>query len=200
MRETKLMVFAKTPRAGTVKTRLAASIGAKAACDAYLLLVESLLRRIEKLDRVEVRFTPDDGASEISPWLRKTWSVRPQGPGDLGERLKRAFQDALAERKLPTVVIGSDCPYVTVEDIEAAWLALESNDLVVGPAADGGYWLIGLSAPQPSLFKEIPWSTDRVFQKTLARAQAAGLRVHILRELTDVDTESQWREFLEQTA
>ena len=197
MLDEKLIVFAKTPRVGTVKTRLAASIGEVAACDAYRLMVDTLLGRIKPLDHVELRFTPDDGASEARQWLRKTWRARPQGPGNLGERLQNAFEAAFLQGTRRAVVIGSDCPYVTPEDIEAAWAALNTNDLVLGPSSDGGYWLIGLRAPQPSLFDEIPWSTNRVFQETFSRAKAASLRVHILRELIDVDSEAQWREFLE---
>ena len=196
IRDEKLIVFAKTPRAGTVKTRLAESIGEAAAGDAYRLLVDTLLRRIERLVHVELRITPDDGITEAHQWLRRTWLTLPQGPGNLGERLQRAFEAAFVEGTRRAVVIGSDCPYVTPEDIEAAWLALTTNDLVLGPSTDGGYWLIGLSALQPSLFDDIPWSTDRVFQETLSRAKNAGLRVHRLRELTDVDTEPQWREFI----
>jgi rSAM/selenodomain-associated transferase 1 len=196
MPEEKLIVFAKTPRAGSVKTRLAASIGQVAACDAYRHLVDLLLRRIERLENVDLRISPDDGANEALPWLRKTWRSLPQGTGDLGERLQRGFAAAFAENAQRVVVIGSDCPSVKPEDIEAAWLALKETDLVLGPSTDGGYWLIGLRTSQPSLFEGISWSSDRVLQETLARTKAAGLRVHLLRELTDVDAEPQWREFL----
>jgi glycosyltransferase A (GT-A) superfamily protein (DUF2064 family) len=85
---------------------------------------------------------------------------------------------------------------VTAADIEQAWLALEEHDLVLGPATDGGYWLIALQQPQPSLFHDIPWSSEHVLQETLQRATAAGLRVHQLRTLSDVDTAEDWRALL----
>jgi uncharacterized protein len=192
----KLIVFVKAPRIGAVKTRLARSIGAVAACDAYRVLVETLLRRIDRLENVELRFTPDDAANEINPWLKQPWRVSPQGAGELGERLHRAFESAFADGARRVVVIGSDCPQVTATDIEAAWAALATNDLVVGPASDGGYWLIGLRQPKPVLFQNISWSTATVIQETLGRAKAARLSVKLLRQLADVDTEQDWRAFL----
>ena len=150
MSEEKLIVFVKAPRPGTVKTRLAKSIGTNAACGAYCLLVETLLRRIERLENVELRFTPDDAADEIRSWLRKTWQTSPQGAGHLGERLQRAFQTAFQNGANRVVVIGSDCPEITADDIDMAWSALKMNDSVLGPARDGGYWLIGLRQPQPA--------------------------------------------------
>lgn len=196
MSEEKLIVFVKAPRPGTVKTRLAKSIGTNAACGAYCLLVETLLRRIERLENVELRFTPDDAADEIRSWLRKTWQTSPQGAGHLGERLQRAFQTAFQNGANRVVVIGSDCPEITADDVDRAWSALKTNDSVLGPARDGGYWLIGLRQPQPALFQNISWSTATVFEETLARAKAARLNVKLLRQLTDVDTEHQWREFV----
>ena len=196
MFEEKLIVFVKAPRPGTVKTRLADSLGVAAACGAYRVLVETLLRRLARLENVELRFAPDDAATEIEPWLRKTWQAAAQGAGDLGERLHRAFEAAFADGSRQVMVIGSDCPDITSEDIDAAWSALKENDLVLGPATDGGYWLIGLRQPQPALFQNIPWSTATVFQETVARAKAVGLSVKLLRQLRDVDTAQDWHAFL----
>ena len=81
---------------------------------------------------------------------------------------------------------------MTVDDIEQAWAALRTHDMVLGPATDGGYWLIGLRAPQAGLFEGISWSSEKVLIETLARARAAGLSVQQLREQTDVDTEAEW--------
>ena len=86
---------------------------------------------------------------------------------------------------------------MTAGDIHAAWDALNANQAVVGPARDGGYWLIGLSQPCSALFSDIHWSTDSVLEETLVQARGAGLRVHQLRELADVDTVAEWREFQE---
>ena len=198
MRQEQLVVFVKAPRIGTVKTRLAKSIGAAAALNAYRCLVETLLGNLESLPEVELRFSPDDAFSEIQPWLRDGWRIQPQGNGDLGGRLQRALGENFSVGAKRVVIIGSDCPSVNVSDVRAAWSALASHDAVLGPARDGGYWLIGLNASQPLLFENIPWSTDAVLRETLARAKSTGLRVHHLRELSDVDTEADWKEFLRQ--
>jgi hypothetical protein len=192
-----LIVLLKAPRPGAVKTRLAQTLGAEAACAAYRQLVGQLLKRIGGIDHVQLRFAPDDAGEEIRPWLRPGWSAAGQGGGDLGERLARTFQDAFAAGARRVVVIGGDCPEIAAQDIEAAWAALARCDLVLGPAADGGYWLVGLRVMERPLFSGIAWSTGDVLQQTLDCARAAGRTVELLRELHDVDTEADWRRFLE---
>jgi rSAM/selenodomain-associated transferase 1 len=198
MSDEALIVFLKAPRPGAVKTRLAEALGTEAACAAYRQLVQTLLKRVAALPSVELCFTPDDAAVEIKPWTQPTWSLTPQGDGDLGRRLQRASNRAFASGAQRAVIIGSDCPEVSVADIEAAWSALRTHDVVLGPATDGGYWLVGLRAAQPDLFTDIAWSTNAVLRETLDRARAAGLSVHLLRELSDVDTQADWQQFLAQ--
>jgi rSAM/selenodomain-associated transferase 1 len=193
-----LIIFVKAPRRGTVKTRLARAIGEEAARAAYEKMVEELIERLVPLTSVELRFAPDDAITEITRWRRRDWSLRPQGEGDLGKRLERAFADAFANGAQYVAVIGSDCPAIRVEDIQSAWTVLGTNDVVLGPARDGGYWLIGLREPRPTLFQAIDWSTNRVLKQTLRRARARNLAVELLRELSDVDTESDWLKFLDQ--
>ena len=191
----KLIVFVRAPRLGEVKTRLAHAIGREAALSAYRVLVGQLLENLGRLQNVELRLTPDAGRAELPPWLRPGWALMPQGEGDLGVRLGRAFQESFAEGSQGVVIIGSDCPAVSVADIESAWRSLLTNDVVLGPASDGGYWLIGLRGPQPCLFENVPWSTASVLETTLARVRNAGLTFHCLRELTDIDTAEDWKEF-----
>jgi hypothetical protein len=175
-----------------VKTRLARALGATKAAAAYRWLATSLLDRLAGLPNVQLRFAPADAAREVRPWLRPGWRADPQGSGDLGRRLARAFAENFATGDRRVVIIGSDCPAVDRADIRQAWRALETHDLVLGPAHDGGYWLIGLRAPQPGLFRQMPWSTEQVLAETLARARAAKLRACLLRQLADVDTEADW--------
>jgi rSAM/selenodomain-associated transferase 1 len=189
----KLIIFVRAPRLGEVKTRLAHAIGKEAALRAYRVLLGQLLENLESLQNVELRFTPDAGRAELAPWLRPGWALMPQGEGDLGERLGRAFQESFAEGCQRVVIIGSDCPAVSVTDIESAWRALLTNDVVLGPASDGGYWLIGLRGPQAGLLENVPWSTASVLETTLARVRNAGLTFHCLRELTDIDTAEDWK-------
>jgi rSAM/selenodomain-associated transferase 1 len=198
MQDETLIVFLKAPRPGAVKTRLAEALGAEAACAAYRQLVQTLLRRLAVLSNVELCFTPDDAAAEINPWAHQTWSLVPQGDGDLGRRLQRASTRAFTGGAQRVVIIGSDCPEVSATDIEAAWSALRTHDVVLGPATDGGYWLVGLRRAQPDLFTRISWSTGAVLRETFDRARAASLSVHLLRELGDVDTLVDWQQFLAQ--
>jgi rSAM/selenodomain-associated transferase 1 len=196
MRAEHLVIFVRAPRPGTVKTRLAQTIGAPAACGAYQHLVQTLVHRLKHLPEVQLRFTPDDAIDEIRPWLQPGWSVRPQGAGDLGARLSAAFAESFARGAQRVVIIGSDCPDVAQEDIAGAWSELTRRDVVLGPAKDGGYWLIGLRRPRPELFSGVPWGNEMVRAETLERARKAGLSLWILRELADVDTEADWRDFL----
>ena len=145
---------------------------------------------------VELRHTPDDAAVEVSPWAEASWQLTAQGDGDLGVRLERAVLQSVAAGFTRTLIIGTDCPYLTLADLREAREALASNDLVLGPAEDGGYWLIGLRNLHPELFRGIPWSTESVLATTLARAQEARLKVRLLRTLADVDTAADWRRFL----
>ena len=196
----RLVVFLKAPRAGAVKTRLAESLGADAACAAYRQLVEALLNNLAALPKAELCFAPVEAASEIKQWLHPGWTSCPQVGGDLGERMHAAFAEHFESDAQHVVIIGSDCPDVTVTDIEDAWLALEGHDVVLGPALDGGYWLIGLREPQPALFSAMTWSTDRVFGETMRRAREGNLRVATLRELSDVDTVSDWERWVKRAA
>ncbi len=196
MRRQRLILFLKAPRPGAVKTRLAQSIGAEEACAIYRRLVELLLGEMAPLQDVELRFTPDDAAEEIRSWLGAHWLMAPQGSGDLGCRLAAASAAAFRDGARRVAMIGSDCPEVMRTDITAAWTGLLTHDVVLGPAQDGGYWLIGLRAPQPGLFAGLPWSTPAVLEETLARCRDARLSVGRLRELADIDTEADWRRFL----
>ena len=191
----RLILFLKAPQPGLVKTRLAADLGAAGACAAYVRLVEAVLRSLSPLDGVELRFTPEESRAEIERWLRPGWQAKPQGPGDLGEKLAHAVREAFNSGVQRVVVIGSDCPDVTTADIGAAWSALAEHDVVVGPATDGGYWLIGLRSGDARIFEGISWSTGVVLEQTLARCRAADLTVKLLRALPDVDTLEDWQRF-----
>ena len=192
----KLIVFLKAPRPGTVKTRLAETIGAGPACGAYHHLIGTLLGRLQSLRAVELCYSPDDALAEVAPWLREGWAAAAQGEGDLGQRLESAFNRSFAAGAERVVVIGSDGPAITAEDVGRAWAALRMHDVVLGPATDGDYWLIGLRQVERSLFHDIPWSTEGVFAASMKSITRRGLSVHVLRPLTDVDTERDWRAFL----
>ncbi len=194
MATSRLIIFLKAPRPGFVKTRLAAALGPDGACSAYISLVETLLHRLRSRMDVELRFTPDDAAAEVRHWAKPGWLLEPQGRGDLGDRLARAVHAAFVDRCSFVVVIGADCPEVSTLDVDKAVDLLREGkaDVVIGPANDGGYWLIAMQRPLAALFEGIPWSTDRVFLETLARVDRLGLRVREVRTLSDVDSPRDW--------
>lgn len=192
----KLILFVKAPRPSFAKTRLAATLGADAAAAAYRSLVDQLVRQLAPLPDVELRFSPDDAEGETNQWLRSAWTSSPQGEGALGLRLQRSFAQAFENGATRVVVIGSDCPHVTPADIKEAWLLLARHDVVLGPATDGGYWLVGLRSHQPALFESIDWSTERVLAQTLRRADELRLSYKLLQEYADIDTGEAWRKHL----
>lgn len=192
----RILVFLKAPRPGSVKTRLAAALDDEAAAAIYRVLVARTLGVFEGSEGVELWYSPDEAEAEVRGLGRPGWRLQPQGPGDLGERLRRAVSGAFGEGAREVVVVGTDTPAMEREDLEAAWTRLADHDVVVGPAVDGGYWLLGLRKDCPGLFAGIPWSTAEVLSATLARAADLGLRVGRLRELRDVDTLEDWRAWL----
>jgi rSAM/selenodomain-associated transferase 1 len=185
----------RAPLLGQVKTRLAVGLGAEVTLAAYRHLLDVTTKAVRGFDSVEFRYTPDDASSTVEPWRRKGWSTAAQGAGDLGERLVRAFSDGFASGFDRIVVVGTDCPYVTDEDIRRAWEALKTHDVVLGPATDGGYWLIGLRSPQPGFFSGMNWGGETVFAETRRRVVELGLTVSVLRELPDVDTVADWEAY-----
>jgi rSAM/selenodomain-associated transferase 1 len=186
------VLFVRAPRRGTVKTRLARTLGDDDALTAYRTLLSTTCEALRELKPVELRFTPDDAAPELNEWLQADWTTAPQGSGNLGERLASATQDHFQNDASSVVIIGSDCPKITAADIQNAHQALATADVVLGPASDGGYWLIGLRNPTMGIFEGIAWSTDAVFRQTCERAASLNLSLATLRPLDDVDTHEDW--------
>lgn len=199
----RIVVFLKSPIPGQVKTRMAVDLDPEAAAAIYRVLLEHTLKVVaeasevaERAVEVELRVSPDTAVEELGWAVRPGWRMVGQGEGDLGERMQRAMADAFAQGARQCVVVGSDCPGLEADDFAAAARGLAEHAVVVGPAEDGGYWLIGLRAPQPHLFENISWSTDRVLSMTRERVQAAGLSWLELRTRRDIDTLEDWRAWL----
>jgi len=192
-----ITIFARTPVLGQVKTRLAATLGDVAALNIYRETAETAFRAALGTSnaQVTVAFTPDDGLPAMQAWVANDVSYHPQGDGDLGERLSRAVRAAVQNGSRRIVVIGTDCPAISAEIIEQALELLGRADVVIGPARDGGYYLIALRAEQPALFAGIPWSSSDTLTATLEAARRANLRVKLLDELVDIDTADDWREW-----
>jgi rSAM/selenodomain-associated transferase 1 len=186
----RLLVFVKEPRPGAVKSRLARGIGAEAAATVSRVLAEHALRRTapsgDEYERV-VFFTPAAARAEVARWLPGT-ALRAQAEGDLGARMAAAFDEAFGTGARRVVIVGTDVPGLGREDVREALEGLDEHDVVVGPATDGGYYLLALKAPAPELFRAVPWSTPGVLAATLERAAHLGRSVRVLRTLGDVDT------------
>jgi rSAM/selenodomain-associated transferase 1 len=197
MASVRLIIFAKAPILGGAKNRIATSVGTHRALEIYQSLLARISENLKCFPHVEVRITPDNSSRDFQIANGQSWDFRPQGGGNLGARLAFAFAEAFADKIERVVVIGSDCPEVSERDISLAWSALEISDIVLGPALDGGYWLIGLRKPCPNLFEQIDWSSDKVLEQTLSRAEVSGLSVHLLRELSDIDTIEDWQRYLD---
>ncbi|MCP4752884.1 MAG: DUF2064 domain-containing protein [Proteobacteria bacterium] len=123
----------------------------------------------------------------LRSWVNRAFSLVPQAEGDLGRKMDAVFQAGLNDAVDKIVLVGTDCPELTVEILQQAFRALDENDLVLGPARDGGYYCVGLSQARSELFEAIPWGTDRVLARTLAAAQRLELKTDLLPELHDVD-------------
>lgn len=123
----------------------------------------------------------------MEQWLGADLLYRPQGEGDIGERMKRAFDEAFEDGALLVVLVGSDIPGLTSEILERAFEGLRRCGMVLGPAMDGGYYLIGLRQPVPLLFSGISWGSDRVLTQTLKAAETLGLTVELVDTLRDID-------------
>lgn len=186
---TQLGIFAKHWQPGAVKTRLAASIGEKSAATLHRCFVQTLLSRFQHVaDRQALWFTPADSAEEFCQLDLGHWTLEPQGFGDLGERMERYFSSAIsAADSSRTVLIGSDSPDLPLEYVEQAFDKLREFPVVLGPAADGGYYLIGASQTVPRIFDNIPWSTPDVWTQTISRLTAAEIPYHVLPGWYDVD-------------
>jgi len=185
-----LILFLKAPIAGQVKTRLQPELTPDESLNLYKAMVEDLLERLQKSKIFELIlcFTPAHAEESLRDWLGSNFHYLAQTGDDLGQRLHNSFRWAFSQNFSRAVAIGSDIPRLRVRDIDKAFSQLKENEVVVGSCPDGGYYLIGLDKPRPSLFSGIDWSTDRVFSQTMAKIREEALTVSQLDPLPDVDT------------
>jgi hypothetical protein len=191
-----LIVFTRYPEPGTTKTRLIPLLGAKGAADLQRKMTEHTLLQVKRLSTqrelsVEIRYEGGD-KHLMQTWLGQDFEYRPQGSGDLGQRMKRSFEDAFGTGAATAVIIGTDIPEITNIIIQKAFDALQQKNMALGPAKDGGYYLIGLqknslSHAIPDLFSGINWGAGDVLEKTIKIATHSGLSFTLLDVLQDVD-------------
>lgn len=183
-----LIIFTRYPEPGKTKTRLIPVLGAESAANLHRQLTETVITQVKELQNVliEVHFT---GGNQqlMQAWLGENITYRQQSEGDLGRRIATAFQTVFNNGIEKVVIIGSDCPTLNYQLIEEAFAALFQHELVLGRAADGGYYLIGLKRLIPELFTGINWGTSEVLQQTVKIAENLKLAVAYLTTLSDID-------------
>lgn len=217
-----LLIFLKEPIPGKVKTRLASTLGPEEAARCYRAMVAVLLQQLEGLTNTHVRFcyAPDDAGEAVSFWILPqfrgevtthpdgflfspskhapdfTIDFSPQGEGDLGQRLERASAQAFSEGFSKVAVIGTDCVDCGARWVNAAFLQTRPQQAVIGPAHDGGYYLLATATHYPQLFHNIPWSSSQTLSATETAAASAALSVSLLPPLADIDDHASWESAL----
>ena len=210
-----LMVFVKFPEPGRVKTRLAKSVGNEEAARIYRALVARVFGQViapqnggeNQCWAIWIVFDPPERHVQIREWLNPLLgsgvdvdAYVPQVDGDLGARLSAAFSQGFAAGFDRVAAIGTDCVGFGAAEISECWRHLDENDVVFGPAADGGYYLIAMKREHPELFAGIPWSTAQTLAASRAAAAETGLAVAELAMFSDVDEIEQWEALCESGA
>jgi len=192
----RLIIFTRYPEPGKTKTRMIPELGVEGAADLQRQMTDHLVSKIKTLIErrslaVEIRF---EGGSErlMREWLGPLFSYRHQGQGDIGRRMQRALGDGFQDDYTSIVIIGSDIPDISSEIIHQAFEELQKINLVLGPAGDGGYYLIGIQKADqdqayPELFEAINWGTNQVLSQTIAAANLLGIGYALLDTRKDVD-------------
>lgn len=187
-----LIVFIKNPILGKVKTRIAATTGEIKALEIYKQL-------LEYTQKTSLAFSGDrllfyDGSVQNDNFSETDFLKMSQKGKDLGQKMYNALSYALGYCE-KVVLIGSDCPTLTNKIIDESFEILNTNDVVIGPSKDGGYYLIGMKNAIWDIFNDIDWSTNKVLNQTISKLKKANKTYKLLEELSDIDTEKDWIEF-----
>jgi uncharacterized protein len=184
----RIIVFAKAPVPGRVKTRLIPALGAEGAADLAARMLHDTWATASAVPdaEAEVCTDPAPGDGAWAGRLPEGTNVTAQGKGDLGARLARAAARAVGKGDR-VLLIGTDCPGLTERRLRAACRDLETHDAVIHPTFDGGYALLGLARFDPSIFMDIAWSSESVARETIGRIGALGWRLHLAETLHDID-------------
>jgi len=185
-----LIVFAREPKEGKVKTRLLSDLSPRFVTRLYKAFLKDIFQMAQKV-HCDERFIYYAGQSGSTPFLekyRRKFRLRRQTGKDLGERMFRGFRFCLCHSFHKVIIIGTDCLTLFPKDIQSAYRALDHADCVLGPSKDGGYYLIGMKEPFSELFGQIDWSTSSVLKQTLKKAKQHKRSVKLLRLKEDIDT------------
>lgn len=193
MAQDALIIFIKNPEKGKVKTRLAKDVGDGRALRIYRALLAHTREVALALPVTRHLFygqyiANDDG------WTTTDFEKHLQVEGGLGARMEAAFAKTLA-RHPKAIIIGSDCASLTPGIVEGAFQALDKADVVIGPAMDGGYYLLGMKKLIPELFRDMTWSTENVFRETIRRLRQGNHTYQVAEELSDIDYAADWEKY-----
>jgi uncharacterized protein len=191
MNSSAIILFVKSPIPGSVKTRLADSIGPVHAMNLYRCFVKDIIRTATQTNfHLKIFYHPPDNSEFVQKMLGDIHDYKPQSGKDLGEKMANAFCNVFAEKISRAVLIGSDIPDLPIELLIKGMTELSRHDSVIGPSHDGGYYLIGFRSDTftADIFRNIVWSTDKVCVDTKRKLAEQGLNTYILPQWRDVDT------------
>ncbi len=188
-----IIIFVRNPEKGKVKTRLAATLGEEKALEIYMGLLEHTKAITRGLTGVSRYVFYAGSINGNDTWSKDDYHKMVQHNGDLGQKMYYAFKDVFAQGHDKVLIIGSDCPGLTSDSLQTAFDKLSNCDVVIGPANDGGYYLLGLKNLEEAFFLNKQWSTESVYAATLEDIQNLGLSYWSLPELVDIDTEEDWK-------
>lgn len=188
MKKELLLLFAKEPVCGQVKTRLGKNIGMKAASSLYDLMLRHIIINLISVNNYDVIICKTQESNEAYfKEISEDIIIKDQPEGNLGQKMYGVFEQGFALNYERICIAGTDCPAISHVDILKTFELLKTCKLVLGPSEDGGYYLIGLSAFYPQLFADISWSTENVFSSTIAIAESLGITCSLLSSRTDID-------------
>ncbi len=193
-----LIIFAKFPADGKVKTRLAEGVGNKQATQFYKLCAENLFNQAVNISITNtfLFFDPSSTKEKMKEWIKFDFEYHPQNNLDLGKRMAEAFKTLFEKGVKKAVIVGTDVPDMNKTIMEQAFDLLDKYDLVISPSPDGGYNLLGMKKLNLSLFENIEWSSSTVLKKTVDAAKKQNLTIKLLDQLIDIDTEKELLEWL----
>lgn len=191
------VIFAKFPEAGKVKTRLIGTVSAETAAALHAICLQHVIEIAAGIDGLDVWVATTPPDAEFSEFLLPGVQTIDQADGDLGQRLADATSSIFQLGYRNVILLGSDCATLTQGDLRKGLAALSAVDVVIGPAQDGGYYLLGMTRYEASLFESIDWSTERVCAQTIERVRAADMQHELLREQRDLDDAADLRALME---
>ncbi|WP_107037560.1 TIGR04282 family arsenosugar biosynthesis glycosyltransferase [Brumimicrobium mesophilum] len=183
-----LIIMTKNPELGKCKTRLAKTLGDEKALEIYIQLID-YTAEISKEIKADKFIYSTDILTDKGRWESSNTFFSIQSQGDLGDRMNNAIQNVLGLGYEKVIVLGSDCAEINADDISNAFEQLSNEDFILGPALDGGYYLIGMKKVSPTLFKEMNWSTETVLEDTITRINDKNSSYSLLESKSDIDFE-----------